>query len=76
MITNLTAYIRKPLQPGRTLVFFDEVQECLAVRTAIKFLAEDGRFDCIQSGTMPQAVQIIHGRYRAALCRFNGKYPV
>lgn len=52
IITNLTAYIRKPLKQGRTLVFFDEVQECPAVRTAIKFLAEDGRFDYIESGSM------------------------
>ncbi len=52
IITNLTAYTRKPTEPGKTLVFFDEVQECPAVRTAIKFLVEDGRFDYVESGSL------------------------
>lgn len=52
IITNLTAYVRKPLVPGKTLVLFDEIQECPNVRTAIKFLVEDGRFDYIESGSM------------------------
>ena len=52
IITNLTAYLRKPMEPGKTLVFFDEVQECPNVRTAIKFLVEDGRFDYVESGSL------------------------
>ena len=52
LITNLTAYIRAPLAPGSTLVFFDEVQACPDARAAIKFLVEDGRFDYIESGSM------------------------
>ena len=52
IITNLTAYTRQPMEPGETLVFFDEVQECPNVRTAIKFLVEDGRFDYIESGSL------------------------
>lgn len=52
IITNLTAYLQTPLEPGKTLILFDEVQECLAVRSAIKFLVEDGRFDYIESGSL------------------------
>lgn len=52
IITNLTAYTRQPMEPGETLVFFDEVQECPNVRTAIKFLVEDRRFDYIESGSL------------------------
>ena len=52
IITNLTAYVRKPMEPGKTLVLFDEVQKCPDVRTAIKFLVEDGRFDYIESGSL------------------------
>ncbi|MCL2142881.1 MAG: ATP-binding protein [Methanomassiliicoccaceae archaeon] len=37
---------------GRTLLFLDEVQECGNARTALKPIAEDGRFDCIASGSM------------------------
>lgn len=52
IITNITAYTRKPMTPGKTLVLFDEIQDCPNVRTAIKFLVEDGRFDYIESGSM------------------------
>ena len=52
LIMNLTAYLRAPMAPGKTLVFFDEVQECPSARTAMKFLVEDGRFDYIESGSL------------------------
>lgn len=52
LIANLTAYVKKEMKPGKTLVFFDEIQECPAARTAIKFLVEDGRFDYIESGSL------------------------
>lgn len=52
LITNLTAYVRKPMEPGKTLVLLDEIQKCPNARTAIKFLVEDGRFDYIESGSM------------------------
>jgi hypothetical protein len=38
--------------PGKTLVFFDEIQSCPDARTAIKFLAEDGRFQYIESDSL------------------------
>ena len=52
IITNLTAYIQKPLEPGKTLILLDEIQECPNARTAIKFLVEDGRFDYIETGSL------------------------
>jgi len=52
IITNLTAYVRRPLEPSKTLVLFDEIQQCPDVRTAIKFLIEDRRFDYIESGSL------------------------
>lgn len=52
IISRLTLFLRRPLTPHKTLVFFDEVQECPEVRTAIKFLVEDGRFDYIESGSL------------------------
>lgn len=52
IITNLTAYLRQPLEAGKTLIFFDEIQKCPQVRTAIKFLVEDGRFDYVESGSL------------------------
>lgn len=40
------------LIPGNTLIFLDEIQRCGNARTAIKFLAEDFRFDVISSGSL------------------------
>ena len=40
------------LVPGKTLVFLDELQECPAARAAFKYLAQDGRFDVIGSGSL------------------------
>ncbi|MBQ3546484.1 MAG: ATP-binding protein [Lachnospiraceae bacterium] len=40
------------LIPGKTLIFLDEIQKCANARTALKFLAEDGRYDIIASGSL------------------------
>ena len=37
---------------GSTLIFLDEIQKCASARTALKFLAEDGRYDVIASGSL------------------------
>ena len=51
IITNLTAYVQQKMEPGKTLILLDEIQECPNARTAIKFLVEDGRFDYIETGS-------------------------
>lgn len=38
--------------PGETLLFFDELQDCPNLATALKSFNEDGRFDVICSGSM------------------------
>ena len=38
--------------PGRTLIFFDELQEFPEIATSLKFFAQDGRFDVICSGSL------------------------
>lgn len=40
------------LEPGKTILFLDEIQNCPRARTALKFLALDGRFDVVASGSM------------------------
>lgn len=37
---------------GKTLLFFDELQEFPEIATALKFLKQDGRFDVICSGSL------------------------
>ena len=53
ILKRMTANIRNfSLVPGDTLIFLDEIQRCGNARTAIKFLAEDLRFDVISSGSL------------------------
>ena len=53
VLKRMTANIRDfSLVPGDTLIFLDEIQRCGNARTAIKFLAEDLRFDVISSGSL------------------------
>lgn len=52
ILINLSAMGYGPFEPGKTLIFFDEIQSCPKARTAIKFLVEDGRFDYIESGSL------------------------
>ena len=42
----------KKFIPGKTLIFFDELQECPACATSLKFFKIDGRYDVICSGSM------------------------
>ena len=38
--------------PKKTLIFFDEIQECINCTTSLKFFKIDGRFDVICAGVM------------------------
>ena len=40
------------LIPEKTLIFFDEIQNCGGARTALKFLVNDFRYDFIASGSL------------------------
>lgn len=42
----------KKFVEGKTLLFFDELQEFPEIATALKFFCQDGRFDVICSGSM------------------------
>lgn len=38
--------------PGKTLIFFDEIQKCIKAATSLKSFKIDGRFDVICSGSL------------------------
>ena len=42
----------KKFDPGNTLIFFDEFQECPDIATSLKFFKQDGRYDVICSGSL------------------------
>lgn len=52
LLLNLQLHYNKQLKPRRSVVIFDEVQDCPRAREAIKFLVADGRFDYIETGSL------------------------
>lgn len=52
LLLRLSAFTHKPLVPGKTLVFFDEVQVCKEIVTAIKFLVDEGSYKYVMSGSL------------------------
>lgn len=52
ILLRLSTVADKPLVKGKTLVFFDEVQECPEIVTAIKFLVDEGSYRYIMSGSL------------------------
>lgn len=52
ILLRLSAVTATPMIPGETIIFFDEVQKCENLITAVKFLVEDGRYRYILSGSL------------------------
>ncbi len=52
LLLRLSTFTKKPLVPGKTLFFFDEVQECKEIVTAIKFLVDEGSYKYVMSGSL------------------------
>lgn len=52
LFLRISAFSKKPLIPGKTLIFFDEVQECKEMVTAIKFLVDEGSYKYVMSGSL------------------------
>ena len=52
VLFRLSSLADKPLIPGKTLIFFDEVQHCPEIVTWIKFLVEDGTCRYVLSGSL------------------------
>lgn len=49
---RLQTIYKKQLKPRKSVIIFDEVQQCSAARQAIKYLVEDGRYDFIETGSL------------------------
>ena len=53
IVMNLTALIpNSRFVSGQTCMILDEIQECSAARTALKFFKIDGRYDVIATGSL------------------------
>ena len=52
ILLRLSTVTNQDLVKGSTLVFFDEVQECPEIVTAIKFLVEEGSYRYVLSGSL------------------------
>lgn len=52
ILLRLSAFSSQPLIKGETLIFFDEVQCCENIVTAIKFLVDEGSYSYALSGSL------------------------
>lgn len=52
IIRRLSLLTKQPLIKNKTLIFFDEVQKCPEIVTAIKFLVDEGSYRYILSGSL------------------------
>ena len=53
IIKNITLKLPEiELDENNTLIFFDEMQECVSTATSLKAFKEDGRYDVICSGSL------------------------
>lgn len=52
ILLRLSALFGDRMIPGKTMIFFDEVQECRELITQIKYLVQDGTYDYILSGSL------------------------
>lgn len=52
LLLRISAIANQELIPNDTLIFFDEVQECKEIVTAIKFLVEEGSYKYVLSGSL------------------------
>ena len=52
ILLRLSALFGDRMLPGKTIIFFDEVQECRELITQIKYLVQDGQYSFILSGSL------------------------
>ena len=52
LLLRISSLSTQPFIKGKTLIFFDEVQECPEIVTAIKFLVDEGNYRYIMSGSL------------------------
>ena len=52
ILLRLSALFGDQMIPGKTMIFFDEVQECKELITQIKYLVQEGSYDYILSGSL------------------------
>lgn len=52
LLLKLSLFSKKEFLPGKTLIFFDEVQECKEIVTVIKFLVDEGSYRYVLSGSL------------------------
>ncbi|MCQ2318813.1 MAG: AAA family ATPase [Bacteroidales bacterium] len=78
IIDELTFFTDKPLLPEKTLIFFDEIQECKDALNALKYFCEDApEYHIIAAGSL-LGVAIDEGNYSFPVGKVNflQMYPV
>mgnify|MGYP004587202565 FL=1 len=82
LLLRLSLISSNPMEPGKTIIFLDEIQEFKDIVTRIKFLVEEGSFRYIMSGSLlgvelndlrsaPVGYMEIHDMYPLGLEEFS-----
>lgn len=82
LLLRLSLISSRPMEPGKTIIFLDEIQEFKDIVTRIKFLVEEGSFRYIMSGSLlgvelndlrsaPVGYMEIHDMYPLGLEEFS-----
>lgn len=78
IVNELAFYTDKPILPEKTLIFFDEIQECKEALNALKYFCEDApEYHIIAAGSL-LGVAINEGNYSFPVGKVNflQMYPV
>ncbi len=59
--TYLSGYTNVELEPRKSVIIFDEVQQFPRARAAIKYLVADGRYDYIETGSLMSIKKNVEG---------------
>ena len=52
LLLRISAFANRPLVPGKTLIFFDEIQDYPDIMTWVKALVDEGQFSYALSGSL------------------------
>ena len=52
LFLNIQLHYKNKLYPRKSVIIFDEVQDCPRARAAIKHLVKDGRYDYLETGSL------------------------
>ena len=77
IISTLEALLQTDIEPGRTLLFLDEIQDCAGAITALKFFCSDApEYDVIAAGSLLGVHIARSGSFPVGYVEMLSMYPM